>query len=268
MTTIKSERELELLRAANGIVTEVHAEIERLIEPGLETLELDRVAERMICSRGARPAFKGYRGYPACICTSVNEQVVHGIPSGRRLQEGDIVSVDVGVESEGYYGDAAATYPVGDISPEAGRLLEVTMACLGAAIDVARTGKRISDISWAIQEMAEGAGFSVVRDYVGHGIGRAMHEEPQVPNFGLPGRGPRLVQGMVLAIEPMVNAGTSEVRVLEDDWTAVTLDGRLSAHFEHSVAVLEEGPEVLSGMAWESRGCRYPGDGKERGAGG
>lgn len=220
--------------------------LKEAIRPGVTTGELDRLAEDFIRRHGGMPAFKGYRGYPASLCVSVNEEVVHGIPGDRKLREGDIVSLDLGVVMEGYYGDAAITVPVGEISEEARRLLKVTEEALYKGIEQARPGKRLSDISYAIQKHVEGAGFSVVRDFVGHGIGRELHEDPQVPNFGPPNQGPRLQPGMVLAIEPMVNTGTWKVRILENQWTVVTEDGGLSAHFEHTVAITEKGPEILT----------------------
>ncbi len=246
LITIKSQRELRYMRDAGRIVAGVLQELAKAIKPGVTTGELNRLAEDFILARGARPAFKGLYGFPASICTSVNEQVVHGIPGPRELLNGDIVSIDVGVELNGYFGDGAATFPVGEISPEARKLLAVTEQSLYEGIRFARQGNRLSDISHAIQSYVEKHGFSVVRDYVGHGIGRSMHEEPQVPNFGRPGRGPRLRAGMTLAIEPMVNAGTHEVCVLEDNWTVVTRDARLSAHFEHTVAITDGEPEILT----------------------
>jgi methionyl aminopeptidase len=217
-----------------------------MIVPGITTKELDRVAEEYILLKGARPAFKGYRGFPATLCISVNEEVVHGIPSQRRLKEGDIVSLDVGANFVGYFGDAAITLPVGEVDPKAERLLEVTEKALYIGIEKAKVGNRLFDISYAIQSWVESHGFSVVRDFVGHGIGRDLHEEPQIPNFGIPHQGPRLEKGMVFALEPMVNEGTSAVRVLSDGWTVVTIDGKRSAHFEHTIAITEDGAEILS----------------------
>ncbi len=242
----KSPVELERMAAANALVARILAELASVASPGVTTRELDALAERRIREAGARPAFKGYRGYPATLCASVNEQVVHGIPSDRRLVEGDIVSLDMGVVLDGFYGDAAVTVGVGRISDEAARLLRVTEAALAEAIGCVRVGARVSDISHAIQRVVEGQGFSVVREFVGHGIGTQLHEEPQIPNYGEPGRGPRLAEGMVLAIEPMVNAGRPGVKVLADGWTAVTKDGSLSAHFEHTVAVTANGPRILT----------------------
>jgi len=242
----KSPAELELMKAANALVAEILAELRAAVAPGVTTADLDALAEQRVRAAGAEPAFKGYHGYPATICASVNEEVVHGIPSGRALVEGDILSVDLGVRLEGFYGDAAVTLPVGAVSDEAAALLRVTEEALHRAIARARVGARISDLGHAVQTHVEAHGFSVVREFVGHGIGRKLHEDPQIPNYGPPGRGPRLAEGMVLAIEPMVNAGKAPVKVLSDGWTAVTRDGSLSAHFEHTVAVTAEGPLVLT----------------------
>lgn len=238
--------EIEKLFAANQIVARALDMAEELILPGVRTRDLDRAVEEFILDSGARPSFKGYRGFPAASCISVNEEIVHGIPGSRRLADGDIVGVDIGVELNGYYGDAARSWPVGEVSDEAERLLEVTRGALEAGIEAMKVDARLSDISAAIQTLVEDAGYSVVRSFVGHGIGTSPHEDPQVPNFGRPGRGPILRSGMVLAIEPMVNVGRSDTRVLDDGWTAVTLDGSLSAHFEHSVALTESGARVLS----------------------
>jgi len=243
---LKNEEELRLLRESNRIVAQVLANLGEAIKPGVTTGELDSMAEMLIRERGAIPAFKGYRGFPASLCTSVNEEVIHGIPGSRRLKEGDIISLDIGVWLNGYYGDAAITVPVGKADADAARLLTVTEKALYEGISEARVGKRIYDISHAIQSCVESNGFSVVRDFVGHGIGRDLHEEPQIPNFGEPHRGPRLEKGMVLAIEPMVNQGTWEVKILPDGWTAVTADGKLSAHFEHTIVVTEDEPLILS----------------------
>lgn len=243
---MKNEEELRLLRESNRIVAQVLANLGEAIKPGVTTGELDSMAEMLIRERGAIPAFKGYRGFPASLCTSVNEEVIHGIPGSRRLKEGDIISLDIGVWLNGYYGDAAITVPVGKADADAARLLTVTEKALYEGISEARVGKRIYDISHAIQSCVESNGFSVVRDFVGHGIGRDLHEEPQIPNFGEPHRGPRLEKGMVLAIEPMVNQGTWEVKILPDGWTAVTADGKLSAHFEHTIVVTEDEPLILS----------------------
>jgi methionyl aminopeptidase len=247
MIVCKSPAELERMRTANALVAEVLQHLRQMVAPGLTTAELDEVAERLVRRAGAIPAFKGYRGYPATLCVSVNDEVVHGIPSKRRrLAEGDIVSLDMGVLLDGYYGDAAITVGVGRISEQARTLLRVTEEALYRAIEQVRVGARVSDISHAIQQHVEGHGFSVVREFVGHGIGVRLHEEPQIPNYGEPGHGPRLAPGMVLAIEPMVNMGRPGIRVLDDGWTAVTRDGSLSAHFEHTVAVTPEGPLILS----------------------
>ncbi|HUK53230.1 MAG TPA: type I methionyl aminopeptidase [Candidatus Binatia bacterium] len=254
---LKSQDELEKMYCAGQVVWEVLNELRGMAKPGVSTMDLEQAAEKRSAARGARPAFKGYLGYPCVLCASINEEVVHGIPSARRkLAEGDIISLDFGVALEGYYADAAVTVPVGRIAPETQRLLEVTRESLDRAIEQVRPGKRLSDISHAVESWTVQHGFSVVRDFVGHGIGTKMHEEPQLPNFGEPGRGPRLEAGMVLAIEPMVNAGSPEVEVKEDKWTAVTRDGRRSAHFEHTVAVTTNGPWILtrprevSGPSW------------------
>lgn len=243
---LKSSWEIDLIRKSGLIVAEALDKLSRLVEPGITTLELDRFAEDYILKRGAKPAFKGYRGYPYTLCASVNEQVVHALPSERRLSEGDIVSLDLGAIVDGYYGDAAVTVPVGQVSEEATRLMAVTQESLRLAIEAARPGNRLSDVSHAVQAAVEAGGFSVVRLFVGHGIGRALHEEPQIPNFGPPGRGPVLKPGMVLAIEPMVTAGSPDVMILEDRWTAVTCDRSLSAHFEHTVGLTEDGVEILT----------------------
>ncbi len=246
MIIIKSAREIEQLKRSNAIVAEVFGKLKGMIVPGVTTRELDEVAEDYIRLKGARPAFKGYRGFPASLCTSINEEVVHGIPGQRRLKEGDIVGLDAGVNYLGYFGDAAITLPVGEVDAEAKRLLEVTEKALYIGIEKAKAGNRLFDISYAIQRWVESHGFSVVRDFVGHGIGRELHEDPQVPNFGTPHQGPRLEKGMVFSLEPMVNEGTYEVRVLSDGWTVVTADGKRSAHFEHTIAITEDGAEILS----------------------
>ena len=248
MVIIRSQREIEQLKKSNVIVAEVFEKLTGLIKPGITTKELDQVAEDYILLKGARPAFKGYRGYPATLCISINDEVVHGIPSQRRLKEGDIVSLDAGVNYLGYFGDAAITFPVGEVDLEAKRLLEVTEKALYIGIEKAIVGNRLFDISYAIQSWVESHGFSVVRDFVGHGIGRELHEEPQIPNFGMPHQGPRLGKGMVFALEPMVNEGTYEVRVLSDGWTVVTADGKRSAHFEHTIAITDDGAEILSAL--------------------
>jgi methionyl aminopeptidase len=243
----RSSDELDRMRAAGRLVAEVLSELSTRVTPGVTTAELDELAEKRIRQAGATPAFKGYHGYPATICASVNEEVIHGIPSGRRLlNEGDVISIDVGASLDGYYGDSAITLPVGQVSEQAATLLRVTEEALYKAIEQVKIGARISDIGHAVQQHVEAYGFSVVREFVGHGIGQRMHEEPQVPNYGEPGRGPRLAEGMVLAIEPMVNAGKPAVKVLADGWTAVTRDSSLSAHFEHTVAVTADGPWILT----------------------
>ncbi|HJY86453.1 MAG TPA: type I methionyl aminopeptidase [Candidatus Acidoferrales bacterium] len=247
MIVCKSLGELEKMHRAGLIVWDVLTGLREIVRPGATTMDLEKFAARRTAEHGARPAFKGYLGYPCVLCTSVNDEIVHGIPSASRgLKEGDIVSLDFGVEFEGYYADAAVTLPVGKIRPELETLLRVTRESLDRAIDKVRPGNRLGDVSAAVQEWVERHRFSVVREFVGHGIGTKMHEEPQLPNYGDPGRGPRLQEGMVLAIEPMVNAGRPEVKVLQDKWTAVTADGSYSAHFEHTVAVTSNGPWVLT----------------------
>lgn len=246
MITLKSDREIELMREAGKIVALAIEEIRKAVAPGITTKELDAIAESFIRQCGAKPAFKGYNGFPASICASINEEVVHGIPGLRKLKNGDIISVDVGSEINGYFGDAAITLPVGEIDPRLADLLKVTEASLYQGIKEAHLANRLSDISHAVQKYVEDNGFSVVRQYVGHGIGSAMHEEPQVPNFGKPGRGPRLQKGMALAIEPMVNMGNYEVYSKEDKWTVVTKDNLPSAHFEHTIVILEDGPEIMT----------------------
>ncbi len=247
MIVLKSKKEIEYIRECGKITAEVLEELKKLIIPGKSTLELNIFAEEFIRMRNAVPAFLNVPGYRHGICTSINSEVVHGIPNRNRiLKSGDIISVDVGVFKNGYYGDAAATYPVGEISKEAALLIEVTKKSLGLAIEKTIIGNRLSDISNAIQSYVEKFGFSPVRDFVGHGIGTKMHEPPQIPNFGEPGTGPRLKAGMVLAIEPMINIGTYEVKVTDDKWTVVTKDGNLSGHFEHTVAITDEGPDILT----------------------
>jgi len=243
---LKSAAELDRMRAAGRIVAEILARLETLIKPGVTSGELDQVAERECLRQGASPAFKGYGGFPYALCASPNDRIVHGFPDRRPLQEGDILSIDFGVLYKGYYGDAAITVPVGVIDPDTASLLAVTRESLQRAIDKALLGGRLSDISHAVQSWVEPRGFSVVREFVGHGIGRQLHEAPQLPNFGAPGQGPRLKAGMTLAIEPMINAGSAGVKILEDGWTAVTQDGKRSAHFEHTVAITEHGPEILT----------------------
>ena len=247
MVYLRDRTEIEAIRAAAQLVAQTLEMLAGKVAPGVTTAELDRWAEAFIRDHGARPAFKGYRGFPASICPSVNEEVVHSIPGPRVLREGDIIGIDVGVERDGYFGDSAFTFPVGEVPEETLRLLRVARESLMKGIEQARAGKRIGDISHAIQTHAEQHGYSVVRELLGHGIGRQMHEEPQVPNFGPPDRGPRLMAGQVLAIEPMVNVGRPEVQTRPDGWTVVTKDGSLSAHFEHTVAVSANGPEILSG---------------------
>ena len=247
MIVCRSLAELEKMRAAGRLVGQVLTALAAKVAPGVTTADLDAIAEAMIVDAGATPAFKGYRGYPATICASVNDEVIHGIPSVQRvLNAGDVISIDVGAKLHGYYGDSAVTLAVGPISEAAATLLRVTEESLYKAIEAVKPGSRISDIGHAVQKHVEAHGFSVVREFVGHGIGAQMHEEPQVPNYGEPGRGPRLAEGMVIAIEPMVNAGKPQVKVLSDGWTAVTRDHSLSAHFEHTVAVTADGPWILT----------------------
>lgn len=246
MVILKQLDEIDKARASNRIVAEVLSVLREKVKPGVTTQELDKIAEGVTEKRGARPAFKGYRGYPYSLCTSVNEEVVHGMPSNRILVEGDIIGLDFGVCYQGLYGDSAITLPVGRVSEQATRLMQVTEQSLYSAIHQACDGNRLGDISAAVQETVEAAGYSVVRDFVGHGIGKNMHEDPQIPNFGKKGRGIELKRGMILAIEPMVNAGKYKVKILSDGWTVITADGSLSAHFEHSVAITDNGPEILS----------------------
>jgi len=247
MIVLKSDREIGLMRRGGHILADVVQLIRDMVKPGMSTLEVDEEVESFIRQQGAVPAFKGYRGFPATVCISINEEVVHGIPSAhRRMKEGDIVGFDLGCIVEGYYADCAVTLPLGEIPPRVQKLLDVTRESLEEAIAECRPGRRLSDVSHAVQRHVEPHGFGIVRTFVGHGIGRALHEEPQVPNFGDPGRGPMLKPGMVIAIEPMVTLGSHDVKILEDGWTAVTRDGSLAAHFEHTVAVTEDGPEVLT----------------------
>jgi methionyl aminopeptidase len=244
---IKNKDELALMRDAGRIVCEILDELEKAVAPGVTTWELDQLAEKLIYQKGAKPAFKGYLGFPCVLCASVNEEVVHGIPSKKKaLKAGDLMKLDFGVVYKGYYGDSARTVPVGEATPEAKALIEATRQSLMLGIEQMKTGQRIGDIGHAVQAHVESKGFSVVRDFVGHGIGKKLHESPQVPNFGQPGTGMKLRPGMVLALEPMVNVGTHRVEVLDDDWTAVTLDRKLSAHFEHTVVVTDDGPEILT----------------------
>jgi methionyl aminopeptidase len=247
LVTRKSNREVELMRIAGRIVALAHQAVAKAIKPGVSTKQLDDLVEKVIRDNDAIPSFKNYHGYPASACISINEEVVHGIPSPRRiLKSGDIVSVDIGAIYKGYHGDSAWTYPCGNISDEAKRLLEGTKASLFAGLEYAKANNRLSDISHAIQKYAEGLGFSVVREFVGHGVGKQLHEDPQIPNYGLPGRGIRLKPGMTLAIEPMINLGNKEVKVLQDGWTTITRDRSLSAHFEHSILITTDGYEILT----------------------
>jgi methionyl aminopeptidase len=242
----KSKRELEKMRASGRLVGQVLAHLRTLVEPGITTMEVDRAAEKMIRDAGALPTFKGYNGFPYSICASVNEQIVHGFPSHYKLKDGDIFSIDVGVTLEGFVGDTATTVAVGNVSEDRLRLIRITQECLERAIEQCRPGRHLGDIGWAVQEHAEANGYSVVRDYVGHGIGRRMHEDPQIPNYGRPGLGPKIKSGYVFAVEPMVNLGSHHTKVLSDGWTVVTVDGQPSAHVEHTIAITDEGPEVLT----------------------
>jgi methionyl aminopeptidase len=246
MIYYKSPREIEKIRAAGQILAKTLELLSENVKPGVTTAELDRLADEFIRARGAKPSFKGYNGFPASICTSIDEEVVHGIPGSRRLMEGQVIGIDIGVYMNGYHSDAAYTYAVGKVDEETARHLQVGKECLDAAIDVCKADGFLGDISWAIQEHAEKNGFSVVRDLVGHGIGRTVHEEPQVPNYGKPGTDLPLKPGLVIAIEPMINAGDYQVRILKDNWTIVTVDGKRSVHFEHTVAITENGPLILT----------------------
>ena len=246
MIIIKNNNEIALMRESGRIVAETLLLVEEKIKPGITTAELDRIAEEFITKHGAKPSFKGLYGFPSSLCISVNEQVVHGIPGAYILKEGDIISVDCGALLNGFHGDAARTFPVGKVSQEAQKLIDVTRDCFFEGIKFAQVDNRLTDISYEIQRYVEDSGFSVVRDFVGHGIGRSVHEDPEVPNFGRPGRGPKLKAGMVLAIEPMVNIGIHRVKTLGDEWTVVTSDGSLSAHYENTVAILPDGPEILT----------------------
>lgn len=246
MITLKSNQDLEMLKCAGAKLAKILKQMQEFVKPGVSTNELDRRAEELILKEGALPAFKGFNGFPSALCASVNEEVVHGIPSERRLNEGDIVSLDLGLNLGGYFSDAAVTVAIGKPSPRVKRLIEVTRASLYEGIKQARADNNLSDISYSIQNYVEQNGFSVVRRFVGHGIGRCLHEEPEVPNFGLPHQGPKLKAGMVLAIEPMVNMGGWDCEVLENGWTAVTKDRLPSAHFEHTVAITQEGPQILT----------------------
>lgn len=254
---IYCEEEISTIRKSNQIVAKILAELRKMIIPGVQTKKLDEYAELRVKEMNAIPAFKGYRGYPASLCTSINEEIVHGIPSSRRLRDGDIISLDFGVLYEGYYGDAAVTYPVGEITPKAKKLIKVAEETFYKGMEQMKAGKRISDISFAIQSHVESQGFSVIRAFVGHGIGLSLHEEPQVPNFGPSGRGPKLKSGMVLAIEPMIAMGDWDVEILDDNWTAITRDRSLSAHYEHTVAITQKGPEILSLSDEEKKNAPY-----------
>lgn len=247
MIIIKSDQEIDIMRESGKVTAHILKELENFIKPGISTMDIDQFVEKTILSNNMIPSFKGYNGFPASACVSINNEVVHGIPDAARfLKEGDIVSVDVGCTYKGYISDAARTYPVGAISPEAQKLIDATRDSFFEGLKFCRPGYRLSDISHAIQQKAESEGFSVIRDFVGHGVGRAMHEEPQIPNYGKPGRGPRLAKGMVFAIEPMINQGTFEVDVLADNWTVVTLDGKLSAHYENTVVITDDEPELIT----------------------
>ncbi|UOR10588.1 type I methionyl aminopeptidase [Halobacillus amylolyticus] len=246
MIISKTPRELEIMREAGRIVALTHREMRKSIQPGVTTGELDRIADRFIRSMDAIPSFKGYNGFRGSICASVNEELVHGIPGDRILNEGDIISIDIGAKYKGYHGDSAWTYPVGTVDENTERLLRVTETSLLKGLDEAKPGERLSNISHAIQSYVETEGFSIVREYVGHGVGQDLHEDPQIPHYGPPNKGPRLKPGMVLAVEPMVNAGTRYVKTLADRWTVVTRDGKMCAHFEHTIAITEEGYEVLT----------------------
>ena len=246
MIIIKNNKEIDLMRSAGRIVAETLLLVEEKVRPGITTAEIDRIAEEFITKHGAKPSFKGLYGFPASLCISVNEQVVHGIPGGYVLKDGDIVSVDCGAYLNGFHGDAARTFAVGNVSEEANKLIKVTEQSFFKGIEYAKVGNRLTDISHGIQSYIEASGFAVVRDFVGHGIGRVVHEDPDVPNFGKPGRGPKLAQGMALAIEPMVNLGSYKVKTLNDDWTVVTSDGSLSAHYENTIVILLDGPEILT----------------------
>ena len=246
MIVCRSQAEIDKLRRVNQLVGRILTELRQMVVPGVTTAEIDASAEALVRAAGAEPAFKGYHGFPATVCASVNEQIVHGIPSARQLVEGDVLSLDMGAKLDGFYGDCAVTLPVGRISADAARLLQITETALFHGIEAVKPGARVSDIGAAVQAHAEAHGFSVVREFVGHGIGTSLHEEPQIANYGPAGRGPRLAEGMTLAIEPMVNAGSAGVKVLSDGWTAVTRDGSLSAHFEHTLVVADGGCEILT----------------------
>jgi methionyl aminopeptidase len=257
----KSQKEIEKMRAAGRLVGQVLQALREMVGPGITTLEVNDAADKMIRDAGAYPTFKGYNGFPFSICASVNEQVVHGFPSHYQLREGDIFSIDVGVTLDGFVGDTAATIPVGTVSEDRLKLIRVTEECLQLAIEQCRAGNHVGDIGWVVQSHAEAHGYSVVRDYVGHGIGRRMHEDPQIPNYGKPGKGPKIKKGYVFAVEPMVNMGSHDTKTLKDGWTVVTLDGQPSAHAEHTIAITEEGPEVLTQVV-----SGAPAETKSRGA--
>jgi methionyl aminopeptidase len=242
----KSQKEIEKMRASGRLVGQVLQALRQMVGPGVTTLDVDVAADKMIRDAGAYPTFKGYNGFPFSICASVNEQIVHGFPSSYELQEGDIFSIDIGATLDGFVGDTAATIPVGTTSEDRLKLIRVTDECLELAIEQCRAGKHLGDIGWAVQSHAEEHGYSVVRDYVGHGIGRRMHEDPQIPNYGKPGKGPKIKKGYVFAVEPMVNMGSYYTKTLKDGWTVVTVDGLPSAHAEHTIAITEDGPEVLT----------------------
>ncbi|MDD4953303.1 MAG: type I methionyl aminopeptidase [Candidatus Omnitrophica bacterium] len=246
MIPIKSEKDLQMLRSAGKILSGITKQVLEAVKPGISTKEIDHLAEELVLKENALPAFKGYKGFPATICASLNEEIVHGIPDQRKMREGDILSLDIGINYQGYFSDTAATMIIGRVPEKVKKLVEVTRGALFEGINKAKVGNHLSDISWAVQNYVEDNGFSVVRQFVGHGIGNNLHEEPEIPNFGRPGVGPVLKAGMVLAIEPMVNMGTWEAMILDNGWTAVTKDGSLSAHFEHTVAITEKGPEVLT----------------------
>lgn len=249
MIICKTPREIEIMRQAGRIVALTHEELKKHIRPGITTKELDVIAEQFILKQGAIPSFKGYNGFRGSICASVNDELVHGIPGDRVLKNGDIISIDIGAKYNGYHGDSAWTYPVGEVEEETKRLLEVTEQSLFLGLTEAKPGERLSNISHAIQTYVEANGFSIVREYVGHGVGQDLHEDPQIPHYGPPNKGPRLKPGMVLAIEPMVNAGSQYVKTLADDWTVVTVDGRMCAHFEHTIAITETGYEILTKLS-------------------
>lgn len=255
MIVIKSSKEIELMQESGRIVALVHEKIKEAIKPGITTLELDAIAERTIVENGAKPSFKGYHGFKGSICASINDEVIHGIPSERKLMEGDIVSIDVGAFKNGYHADAAKTHPVGKVSDEDMALIEATRQSFFEGLKFCREGYRLSDVSHAIQAYAESLGYGIVREFVGHGVGQELHEDPPIPNYGAPGRGPRLTKGMVLAIEPMINQGTHKVAMLDDDWTVVTQDGKSSAHYEHTVLITEDEPVLLTSFPCEVKTC-------------